>query len=321
MPFRRWTCRVDWPILQSMLLRFLIVLIAAVGAWAQDTARMEEVIRAYTPNHRFMGAVLVAKGEQVILNQGYGSANLEWDVPNSPSSKFRLGSITKQFTAASILLLQERGKLKIEDPVKKYMPDAPAAWDHVTIYHLLTHTSGVPSFTEFPDYRKWEPFAVTPAEEVGWFRDKPLEFQPGEKWKYSNSGYVLLGYLLEKISGTSYEKFVQDNIFALLGMTDSGYDSNSKIIMHRAAGYTPGAAGVVNTGFINMTIPFSAGSLYATTGDLLKMGARALRRQSTLGGIARNHDQAIQERLCLRAGGGQQERAQTDRTRRRDRGL
>jgi len=231
---------------------------------------MEQVIQSYTTNRQFMGSVLVAKGTDVLLSKGYGSANLEWDVPNTPATKFRLGSITKQFTAASILLLQERGKLNVEDPVKKYMADAPAAWDKVTIYHLLTHTSGIPSFTSFPEYAKWEPFAVTPAEEVARFRDKPLDFAPGEKWSYSNSGYVLLGYLIEKITGGSYEKFVRENIFTPLGMKDSGYDSNSAVIAHRAAGYAPGKDGLENAGFVHMNIPFSAGALYSTTEDLLK---------------------------------------------------
>src|SRR5450755_1635871 len=193
--------------------RFAIVLLVACRGWAQDVARMEQVIQAYTANQRFMGAVLVAKGTEVVLNKGYGSANLEWDVPNSPTTKFRLGSITKQFTAASILLLQERGKLNVQDPVKKYMADAPAAWDKITIYHLLTHTSGIPSFTSFPEYPSLEPFPKKPAELVELFRNKPLEFVPGEKWNYSNSGYVLLGYLIEKIRAQSYEKFIQDNIF------------------------------------------------------------------------------------------------------------
>ncbi|MGA2575900.1 MAG: serine hydrolase [Bryobacteraceae bacterium] len=253
-----------------MMLRLAIVLLAACAGWAQDAARMEQVIQSYTANRQFMGAVLVAKGTEVLLNKGYGSANLEWDIPDSPATKFRLGSITKQFTAASILLLQERGKLNVEDPVKKYMADAPSAWDKVTIYHVLTHTSGIPSFTGFPEYPKWEPFAATPAEEVARFRDKPLDFAPGERFSYSNSGYVLLGYLIEKITGGSYEKFVRENIFTPLGMQDSGYDSNSALIARRAAGYSPGKDGLENTGYINMTIPFSAGALYSTTGDLLK---------------------------------------------------
>jgi CubicO group peptidase (beta-lactamase class C family) len=178
--------------------------------------------------------------------------------------------VTKQFTAASILLLEERGKLSVNDPVKKYMSDAPAAWDKVTIFHLLTHTSGVADFTRFPDYPKIEPFATTPAKLVALFRDKPLDFEPGEKWSYDNSGYVLLTYLIEKITGDSYEKFVRENIFAPLGMADTGYDSNSAIIPRRASGYSPGRGGVENAGFIHMTIPQGAGALYSTTGDLLK---------------------------------------------------
>src|SRR5467141_1842388 len=157
--------------------------------------RMEEVVQSYVSSKQFMGSVLVARDQTVVLDKGYGFANLEWDIPNSPTTKFRLGSITKQFTSASILLLEERGKLSVNDPVKKYMPDAPAAWDKVTIFHLLTHTSGVADFTRFPDYPKIEPFATTPAQLVGLFRDKPLDFEPGEKWMYDNSGYVLLTHL------------------------------------------------------------------------------------------------------------------------------
>src|SRR5256885_93030 len=150
------------------------------------------------------------------------------------------------------------------------MPDAPAAWDKITIFNLLTHTSGIPSFTSFPDYRSTEVTPTTPEKLVERFRDKPLDFQPGEKWDYSNSGYVLLGYLLEKISGQTYKEFIQENIFKPLGMNDSGYDSNSAIIPHRASGYTPTPNGPVNAGYIDMTIPFSAGALYSTTDVLLR---------------------------------------------------
>jgi len=236
---------------------------------APDVARMEQVIQSYVSAKQFMGSVLVAHGKDIVLDKGYGDANIEWEIPNSPSTKFRLGSVTKQFTAASILLLEERGKLSVDDPVKKYIPDAPAAWDKITIFNLLTHTSGIPNFTSFPEYASLEPFATTPAQLVARFRDKPLDFQPGEKWSYSNSGYILLGYLIEKISGKSYEKFVQENIFTPLGMKDSGYDSNSAIIPHRAAGYVPTPSGPLNAGYINMTVPLSAGALYSTTHDLL----------------------------------------------------
>jgi CubicO group peptidase (beta-lactamase class C family) len=250
--------------------RIGIALLLAAAGLAQDVSRMDQVVQPYVADKKFMGSVLVARGGEVLLSKGYGSANLEWNIPNSPATKFRLGSITKQFTAASVLLLEERGKLKTDDPVKKFMPDAPAAWDKVTIFHLLTHTSGIPSFTGFPDYASQEPFATTPEKLVARFRDKPLDFQPGEKWSYSNSGYVLLGYLLEKASGESYEKFVQENIFGPLGMKDSGYDSNSAIIPRRAAGYARVKDQTENAGFIHVSIPFSAGALYSTTEDLLR---------------------------------------------------
>jgi CubicO group peptidase (beta-lactamase class C family) len=251
----------------------LVVALAAarpVPSGAQDVARMDAIARGYADSKAFMGSVLVARDGQVLLNKGYGFANLEWNVPNTPTTKFRLGSITKQFTAASILLLAERGKLSLDDPIKKHMRDAPAAWDAVTIHHVLTHTSGIPSFTGFPEYRTLK-LSPSPVEKtVALFRDKPLEFRPGERMNYSNSGYVLLGYLVEQISGQSYANFVRDNIFMPLGMKDSGYDMNAPVISQRASGYTPGPGGIVNAAFIDMSIPHGAGALYSTTEDLLR---------------------------------------------------
>lgn len=232
---------------------------------------MDQVIKSYADEAKtFMGTVLVARDGQVLVSRAYGFANLEWRIPNTPATKFRLGSITKQFTAASILLLEERGKLRIDDPVKKHLADAPAAWDQITIFHLLTHTSGIPSFTGFPEYRTAK-LVSTPIEKiVETFRDKPLEFPPGEKWNYSNSGYLLLSYLVEKIGGQTYEQFVRENIFTPLEMKDSGYDSNRTIIPQRAAGHSPSPNGPVNAEFIHMSIPHGAGALYSTTEDLLR---------------------------------------------------
>ncbi len=234
------------------------------------TARLNQIVQPYVDKHQFMGSVLVARGDDIILNRGYGSADLEWNIPNSPITKFRLGSVTKQFTAACVLLLEQRGKWKVGDYVKKYMLDAPAAWDKITLFNLLTHTSGIPNFTSFADYGEWEFKPTTPKGLVDRFRNKPLDFPPGSKWSYSNSGYVLLGYLIEKVSGDTYQHFLQTNIFSPLGMRDSGYDSNAAIIVHRASGYTPSWGGAENAGYINMTVPFSAGALYSTTEDLLK---------------------------------------------------
>src|ERR1700693_5210764 len=154
-----------------------LAMAAACLSAPTDAARLDQVVQTYTGDGRFMGTVLVGRGDAPPFSKGYGSANLEGNIPNAPSTKFRLGSITKQFTAASILLLEERGKLKVEDSVKKYMPDAPAAWDKITIFNVLTHTSGIPSFTGFPDYASLEPFSTTPEKLVARFRDKPLDFQ------------------------------------------------------------------------------------------------------------------------------------------------
>jgi CubicO group peptidase (beta-lactamase class C family) len=269
-----------------MIRQIIATLMLAGACVAQDNAaRMDQVVQSYVSARQFMGSAAVVRDGRVLLNKGYGSANLEWDIPNSPSTKFRLGSVTKQFTAACILLLEERGKLSVDDPVKKHMPDAPAAWDKVTIFNLLTHTSGIPSFTGFPDYRSTEAIPTTSEKLVARFRDKPLEFAPGEKWNYSNSGYALLGYLIEKISGQRYADFVQENIFKPLGMADSGYDSNSAVIKHRASGYAPRATGSVNAGYVDMSIPFSAGALYSTTEDLVRweqglFGGKVLRPAS-----------------------------------------
>jgi CubicO group peptidase (beta-lactamase class C family) len=250
--------------------RALVFLFVATSCFAQDRARMEEVVQTYVQNKTFMGAVLVARDSEVILSKGYGSANLEWSVPNTPSTKFRLGSLTKQFTAASILLLEERGKLTLDDSIKKFIPDAPGEWDKITIFNLLTHTSGIPNFTSLPDYKSLKLDEMPVAKTIATVRDKPLDFLPGEKMSYSNSGYLVLGHVIETVTGASYEKFVTDNIFTPLGMKDSGYDSNTAIIARRAAGYMPSATGPVNAGFIHMSIPHAAGALYSTTEDLLR---------------------------------------------------
>jgi CubicO group peptidase (beta-lactamase class C family) len=252
------------------VLRALALVFAATCCFAQEAARLDEIVQSYVQNRTFMGSVLVARGAEVLLSKGYGAANLEWDVPNTPSTKFRLGSITKQFTAASILLLEERGRLKLEDPIKSYLPDAPASWDRITIFNLLTHTSGIPNFTSLPEYQSLK-LADTPlTKTIAAFRDKPLDFPSGEKMSYSNSGYLVLGYVIEKVTGGSYEQFVRDNIFTPLGMKDSGYDRNSAVIAHRAAGYAPSPKGPINAGYIDMSIPHAAGALYSTTEDLLR---------------------------------------------------
>ena len=238
---------------------------AHAGQAPEAMPRMKQVVNAYVADKTFMGAVLVARDGKPLLDEGYGFADVEWKVANTPQGKFRIGSDTKQFTAAAILLLEERGKLKVEDLVSKYVADAPPAWAKITIYNLLTHTSGIPNFTSFPEYRTTEWKDTTPTELVARFRDKPLEFEPGTKFSYSNSGYVVLGYLLEKVSGETYGEYLQKNVFTPLGMLDTGMDNTALILPMRAQGYAPSARGMEHAGYTSMTIPFSAGALYSTT--------------------------------------------------------
>ena len=248
----------------------LSAVLCAVAASAQDTARMDQVIESHVSAGTFMGTVLVARDGAVIVDRAYGMANVEWDVPNTTATKFRLGSVTKQFTAAAILLLEERGKLNADDRVKSHLPDSPMAWDRITIFNLLTHTAGIPNFTASADYNTIKLSARSADAAVAAFRDRPLDFGPGEQMSYSNSGYLVLGAIIEKVSGQTYEKFVADNLFAPAGMTDSGYDSNAAIIKRRASGYVRTPAGLTNAGYLHMSIPHAAGALYSTTHDLLK---------------------------------------------------
>ncbi|RYY02489.1 MAG: serine hydrolase [Gammaproteobacteria bacterium] len=246
-------------------------LFVTLSCFAQtETEKMDKVVQSYVDNQQFMGSVLVAQGDNIILNKGYGFANVEWEIPNTPATKFKLASITKQFTAASVLILEEQGKLKTSDFITKYFPDVPAAWNKITILNLLNHSSGIPDFTTFPNYESFQLSPTTASKTILTFKDMPLDFDAGQRVSYSSSGYILLGALIEKISGKSYESFVQDNIFSRVNMTNSGYASNTEIIIHQASGYTWGPIGVNNATYIDMSVPYAAGALYSTTGDLLK---------------------------------------------------
>jgi len=234
------------------------------------TEKMESLINPYVINKQFMGAILVAQGDEIILNKGYGYANLEWNISNAPATKFRLASLTKQFTAASIFLLEQQGKLKTTDFITKYFSDMPVAWNKITINNLLTHSSGIPDITSLPEYEYFQLLPTTALQTIQIFRDKALNFKPGEKVSYSSSGYIILGALIEKISGKAYASFLQENIFSPINMTSSGYELNSEILEYRATGYVPGVNGFNNASFIDMSVPHAAGAIYSTTEDLLK---------------------------------------------------
>jgi CubicO group peptidase (beta-lactamase class C family) len=246
----------------------LLISILSAAAAAQEVGqKVDEFLTPHVNSGKFSGAVLIARGGKVLVSKGYGMANYELEVPNTPKTRFRLGSITKQFTATAIMQLQEKGMLSVDDPVTKYFPDYKNAGG-VTIHHLLTHTSGIPNFTSFADYRQTMMLASPPAKTFDRFKDKALEFTPGEKWNYSNSGYVLLGMIIEKVCGKSYEDYLSENIFKPLGMANTGYDNTAAIIKNRASGYQEGPKGLANADYLDMTIPHAAGALYSTVEDL-----------------------------------------------------
>jgi CubicO group peptidase (beta-lactamase class C family) len=252
-----------------LLLLLALLLLGAMTAAAQDgAAKLDEYLSAATKLGRFSGSVLVARDGKVILSKGYGLASAELEVPNTPQTKFRLGSITKQFTATAIMQLQERGKLSVQDPVCKYLSDCPKAWEEITIHHLLTHTSGIPNYTSFAEYRNKMTLPTPLPELLARFKDRPLDFKVGEKYAYSNSGYALLGHVIEQASGKKYEDFLRENIFAPLQMLSTGYDHSDRILKHRAAGYRRNGETLANAPYLDMTIPHAAGALYSTVEDL-----------------------------------------------------
>ncbi|MBB2147950.1 serine hydrolase domain-containing protein [Pedobacter gandavensis] len=215
------------------------------------------------------GVFMVAQYGKPIYRKAFGKANLELDNNLSPESVFQIGSMTKQFTAISVLMLEEQGKLNTNDPISKYLPDYPKG-DKITIHHLLTHTSGIKDFTKMKSLSTIAQKEMTPKMMVDFFKDEPMDFDPGEKFEYNNSGYVLLGYLIELVSGEQYEDFIKKHIFDKAGMNQSYYASDRKIINKRAYGYHRKEYGYVNKTMISFSVPFSSGSLMSTVSDMLK---------------------------------------------------
>lgn len=241
---------------------------AAPAATSDLGAYADKALAAAYPAGQPGAAAIVVKDGKVLLRKGYGIANLELGVPNSPEMVFELGSVTKQFTAASILLLQERGKLSVTDDITRYLPDFPTHGQRITLEHLLTHTSGIPSYTGLPEWYAKVREDLKPADVIALFKDKPLEFNPGERWAYDNSGFFLLGAIIEKVSGQSYEQFVEQEIFQKLGMTHSRYGHPDELIPRRAYGYSKDDKGFHNADYISMSSPYAAGALVSTVDDL-----------------------------------------------------
>jgi CubicO group peptidase (beta-lactamase class C family) len=249
----------------------LATFLHAQAALAQDhAAKIQEVLTLANKYRQFNGTALVAENGKVVYKGGVGLANMEWNIPNTPDTKFRLGSITKQFTATVILQLVEQGKIKLDGKLSDYLPDyRKDVGNKVTIHNLLTHTSGIPSYTSQPGFFEnvsRNPYKVD--EFVKKYASGDLEFEPGSKFVYDNSGYFLLGAIIERVTGKPYEQVLQENIFNPVGMKNTGYDHHDTIIAKRAAGYVKTHDSFANAPYLDMSIPYAAGSLYSTVEDL-----------------------------------------------------
>ena len=259
LPNRLWLCIA------------IILLFSPQVIVAQDhAAKIQEVLALAHKYRQFNGSALVAENGKVIYKGAFGQANMEWNIPNTPDTKFRLGSITKQFTATAVLQLVEQGKIKLDAKLSDYLPEyRKDTGAKVTIHHLLTHTSGIPSYTGQPGFFEnvsRNPYKVD--DFVKKYASGDLEFEPGSKYAYNNSGYFLLGAIIERVTGKPYEQVLRENIFNPLGMKNTGYDHHNTILPKRASGYSKTADGYTNASYLDMSIPYAAGSLYSTVEDL-----------------------------------------------------
>ena len=248
--------------------------------------QMDELLNKTYPPEKPGASVLVSIDGQVLLRKGYGKANLELDVSVEPHMVFRLGSITKQFTAVCVLMLMEQGLLDLQDEITRYLPDYPTQGRKITINHLLTHTSGIKSYTEIPAWLALWRKDMSLEELIALFKDQPMDFEPGERFLYNNSGYILLGAIIEKLTGMHYADFIQKKIFDRLEMTHSLYDNPARCVPGRVPGYTRGAEGIENAPYLSMSQPYAAGGLASSVDDLALWDAALytdkLVRQSTL---------------------------------------
>lgn len=258
------------------ILFLLIVMVPAIQA---ENVNLDQKINDYLKplldEDLISGSILIARGDRVLVSKGFGPANREYNMPCTPHTRYRLASVSKQFIAAAIMILQEEGKLSVRDPLSKYLPDFPNG-EKITLHHLLNHTSGVINYSKLKDhYRVWA-MPHTVQQVIDRFKDEPLRFEPGARWEYSNSGYVLLTAVIEKISRMSYDKFLRQKIFNPLNMNESGVDSHTKVIPSRATGHYNYGGDIIQAPYLDMGFPNGAGALFSSVGDMFKWH-RALR--------------------------------------------
>jgi len=257
------------------LLPLLALLLAAPLA-AQPRARaaavraVDSIVADALKGGRAAGmSVAVVRGADTIVLKGYGRADVELDVPTPERAVYEIGSVTKQFTAAAVLQLQEQGKLSLDDELTTYLPGYPTQGHRVTLRRLLDHTSGIRGYTEMLEFNRLAPRDLPRDSLVALFSARPFDFAPGDAQVYNNSAYFLLGLVIEKVAGMPYDRYVKQQLFDRAGMPDSRYCSNRAVVPRRAHGYEAGPAGLVRAAYMNHAWPFAAGSLCSTVGDLV----------------------------------------------------
>lgn len=277
-----------------MLNRYLVRLLTSLAALcisgqlavASDCSHLEHKINEYLQplleTNNFSGVILIAEGDQIIFEKGYRHASIELQVPNSSRTVFQIASVSKPFTAAAIMLLSESGKVDVKKPLSAILPDYPNA-EMLTIHHLLTHTSGIPNVNDFPEYEELQRKPHSPTDLVSYFKDKPLEFEPGTQYSYSNSNYNLLALIIEKASGTDYGSFLKAAIFDPLGLKNTGHrGSATEIIPGMANGYAPaGSIGLERATYLDWSVKTGNGSLYSNAESVFRF-MRALHQGQVL---------------------------------------
>lgn len=249
------------------LLTFFLLLPLFANAQQNYSPLLNQYLQSQTNVYEFSGAVLVAQKGKIIYKNAFGLANKEWNISNTVLTKFRIGSLTKQFTATAILQLAEAGKLNLGDKLSKYIPDFPKG-DSVTLHMLLNHTSGIKSYTNMANFSSVETLPFTKDSVIGFFKKEPYEFSPGTKYRYNNSGYFLLGYIIEKVSGQTYNNYILSNLIKKAGLNNTSVNQLDSILIGRAEGYRKAEAGWKHAEYISMEFPYSAGAIVSTIEDL-----------------------------------------------------
>jgi len=261
---------------KALYLKYLLIVITAISlnsqtkSYAQNLeATVDSLLQEKYPLNAPGATFLISKNGNIIYEKAFGLANLELNVPMQTENIFEIGSMTKQFTAISILMLMERGKLNLNDEITKFIPDYPTLGKTITIHHLLTHTSGIKNYTSMKKIKGIAKNDLTPLELIDFFKNESMDFEPGEQFKYNNSGYIILGYIIELLSEQNYASFVEENIFKKLNMLSSSYATHTKVIKNKASGYHK-RDDYIKSMHISYTLPYSAGSLMSNVDDMLK---------------------------------------------------